>query len=75
MEYMEAGEHRYNELMDEFSPPHDWDNPEWNKKSRVHNWRNYVSEQIQLAWGGFTGEQKVMLSANFEEMAGNEEWD
>lgn len=72
---MEAGQQEMEALLDEHNPPHDWSSPEWDKENRVHNWRNYVSREIQEMWFEFTGRQRIIISSNFEEIAGREEWD
>jgi len=72
---MEASEHEYNELMEEFKPPHDWDNPEWEVEDRVHNWRNYANEGLRREWQSFTGRQKIMISSALDSMATCEHWD
>lgn len=72
---IEAGEHEYNQLMDEFNPPSDWYNPEWEKYGRVHNWRNYANEGLKREWDNFTGRQKIIISSALEDIANNEEWD
>lgn len=72
---MEAGEQEYNDLMEEFSPPSDWDNPQWDVEDKVHNWRNYASEGLQREWQGFTGRQKIIISSNLDYIAATEHWD
>lgn len=54
--------------------PYDWENPQWNEYHRVHNWRNYVSNDVKEIWNTFTDTQKLLLAQLFEELAGNEEW-
>lgn len=83
MEYMEskmqqvfeASEHEYNELMDEFNPPDDWDNPKWDNYDKVCCWRNYANEGLKREWDQFTGRQKIMISAALQEVASNEHWE
>lgn len=72
---MEAGEHEYNELMDEFNPPSDWDSPNWDIEDRVHNWRNYANEGLKREWKSFTGRQKIMISSALDSVASTEHWD
>ena len=72
---MEAGEHEYNELMEQFYPPDDWDIPRWEVYDKVHNWRNYASEAIMDSWNTFTGRQKIMLSRMLQDIADSEHWD
>lgn len=72
---MEASEHEYNELMEEFKPPHDWDRPEWEARQKVHNWRNYASEGIKREWQSFAGRQKIMIASLLDGLADKEHWD
>jgi hypothetical protein len=55
--------------------PHDWEFPDWDKVNRVHNWHNYVSEEVQTLWPTFNNQQKQALAAGFEDVSLNEEWD
>ena len=71
-EQIEAGEHLLNEMLEEFNPPLDWQNPEWAVNNKVHNWRNYVSDAIKDEWFCFSGKQRLILSSCFEEMADRE---
>ncbi len=54
--------------------PSDFKNPEWNEKYRVHNWRNYVTDEVKNEWGNFTKKQKKILSDNFQGIADTEDW-
>ena len=53
----------------------DWKNPDWNAKTRVHDWRNYISQALMDMWQDFTDKQKAAIAANAAEIADNEEWD
>lgn len=50
-------------------------NPKWENAGRVHDWRNYISNELRTVWGTFTDAQKIALGENAEEIAGREEWD
>jgi len=56
-------------------PPRDYLQPEWHWRQSVHNWRNYISEEVQAMWLTFTPEQRAALARNADEIAGREEWD
>ena len=83
MEYMESkmqdkmdsamAEHDH--LCEKLNPPSDWQNPDWTVESRVHNWRNYASEDLQQEWLNMSGRQRLIIAAMLEEMAGKEEWE
>ncbi|MEM9354629.1 MAG: recombinase RecA [Pseudomonadota bacterium] len=55
--------------------PNDWSQPEWGNAGRVHEWKNYVSEEVRSMWAGFTEEQKQALVRQADELAGREDWD
>lgn len=50
-------------------------NPEWEKTTTVHDWRNYASEEIKRLWSTFNEEQKLALVEMFDETARYEHWD
>lgn len=50
-------------------------NPKWDLADRVHDWRNYINEDMRAVWDTFTPTQKRILAENAEEIAGREEWD
>jgi hypothetical protein len=60
--------------LDIDSPPPDALRPEWHKKSRVHNWRNYATEGLEEIWPTFTPLQKVILAHALQERADMEIW-
>jgi hypothetical protein len=74
-EFMEAGMLEFESLMSEFNPPSDWENPEWGVVSKVHNWRNYVSDGLQKEWVHLTGRQKIVVSSCLDNIADREDWD
>lgn len=49
--------------------------PEWDKAGRVHDWRNYISEELRAIWATFTPEQRDAIGRNADEIAGREHWD
>ena len=51
-----------------------WDKPDWKNNTKVHDWRNYVSEEIELIWDTFSDVQKYFIYKNAENEASNEEW-
>ena len=50
-------------------------NPEWDKRGRVHDWRNYVPAVLMDRWGTLSDETRLIVYAMAEEQAGREEWD
>jgi hypothetical protein len=55
--------------------PYGFLHPEWDKAGKVHDWRNYASEEIMVMWEGFTPEQRLAIARMLDGMASNEEWD
>ena len=53
----------------------DWRNPQWDAKTRVHDWRNYVSAELQAMWHTFTDEQQLAIARNAAELASLEDWE
>jgi hypothetical protein len=53
----------------------DWRSPEWEKAGRVHDWRNYVGDELRAMWDTFTDEQKRAIARNADVLADGEEWD
>jgi len=74
-DYMEAGMNEHNELCVKLQPPEDWSLPKWRVEEKVHNWRNYVNEDVKIMWVELTGRQKLVLAANFKDIADREEWE
>lgn len=54
---------------------HDYLNPDWGQSDWVHNWRNYVSEDLQQIWGTFTPLQKIKIARSCQAIADREDWD
>ena len=50
-------------------------NPKFEDAERVHDWRNYVSENLRAIWGTFTDDQKYIIAESFDRIADREEWD
>ena len=49
--------------------------PDWDGAGKVHDWRNYISDELMAAWFTFTPEQKRLISENADTIASREEWD
>lgn len=50
-------------------------NPRFAEAGRVHDWRNYISEEVQHLWDSFNEEQKSALYRWADDQAMNEHWD
>ena len=53
----------------------DYDKPDWTAGGRVHNWRNYVYDDLRAIWHTFTLEQKRVIRENADIEAGDEHWE
>ena len=60
--------------MTYYTPP-DYSSPEWSKRTRVHDWRNYISEEVREMWHTFTDEQKAALARQANIEASMENWE
>jgi len=50
-------------------------NPEFEKKSRVHDWRNYIDTYFQERWHSLPIETRLILFINAERRADSEQWE
>jgi len=55
--------------------PRDWESPDWDHPTRVHEWKHYVSDRVKELWHSFTSEQKVAIAAQADDQASREDWD
>lgn len=55
--------------------PEDWEYPNWGNISKVHNWRNYANDHVIGIWEDLSDDHKKILSANFQDIADNEEYE
>jgi hypothetical protein len=51
--------------------------PNWERSNfdKTHEWRRYVSEEVQEIWHTFTPLQKAALARQAQEQADQEEWE
>jgi hypothetical protein len=51
--------------------------PSWEKCDfdKVHEWRRYVSDEVQKIWHTFTPSQKAVLALQAQDQASQEEWE
>ena len=50
-------------------------NPEWENTTKVHDWRNYINDDLRNIWETFTDKQKEIIAKNADELASIEDWD
>lgn len=51
------------------------ENPQWDKAGKVHDWRNHIPDEVREIWETFTVQQRLVLTAWADELAGREHWD
>jgi hypothetical protein len=49
--------------------------PDWKAAGKVHDWRNYISDELKAIWDTFTDEQKRLIASNADDEANKEYWD
>lgn len=51
------------------------DDPQWDKRRKVHEWRNHVPEVLRENWKALTSETRVAVYLMAQKQADAEEWD
>ncbi|ADX88081.1 hypothetical protein TUST1-10_00170 [Vibrio phage ICP1_2004_A] len=49
--------------------------PSWKNCHTCHDWKNYVTGDLQKEWDNFTDKQKIVIGQSLQEIADREEWD
>lgn len=62
-------------LFDDFIKHIDVNNPEFDKKNKVQDWRNYVPYEWEEHWNEFTDRERKIIAVMAETQADQEEWD
>lgn len=47
----------------------------FSRRSRVHDWRNHVAEEVEAQWQHLTSRERLLVAVMANEPAENEEWD
>ncbi len=55
--------------------PTDYEDPCFEAKGTVHEWKNYISKEVAEMWSTFTKEQRASLARQADEIADREDWD
>lgn len=63
------------DLFENFTIPNCVGNPEFEKSSKVHDWRNYVPYKWQKVWDQFTERERQIIAVMAGMQADKEEWD
>lgn len=53
----------------------DIDKPEFEKASKIHDWRNYVPTELQIHWPKLTIRERQIIILMAQWPADNENWD
>lgn len=53
----------------------DYMTPDWAAATKVHDWRNYINDEVRSLWITFHADQCHALAKNAQEIADREEWD
>lgn len=64
----------YLHTFDELTPD-DFETPDWDRAGKVHDWRNYVSDEIRAMWPDIPVSLKAAIARQSDAMANLEEWD
>lgn len=49
--------------------------PDWDSRSRCHDWKNYVTDALKAIWESFSPEQKRVVADALQQVADEEVWD
>jgi hypothetical protein len=55
--------------------PKDYLQPNWNGKTRIYEWKNYISQDQQAMWDTYSDCQKASLAMNANKKAMSESWE
>ena len=53
----------------------EYQEPKWGEGGKVHNWRRYVSDEVQDMWRTFTPAQRSAIGRMAQEAADRENWE
>lgn len=48
---------------------------DWNRGGRVHNWQNHIGKNVRALWDTLSDDMKLVLAADAQDRADNEDWD
>lgn len=51
------------------------DSPEWNMRSKYHDWKGYVPGELMDCWNELTKREKIIIAYIAYQQAEKEEWD
>lgn len=59
----------------DYGTPRDYANPDFTDYDAVHNWRNYIGDELRAIWATFSDEQKRVIARQANITAEAEDWD
>lgn len=62
-------------LFEDFTKHINLDKPDFEKRTKVHDWRNYVPDEWVKEWDSLTEREKRIIAVMAETQADKEEWD
>ena len=48
---------------------------DWKKGGHVHNWQNHIGFNVRAIWDTLSDQLKLVLAADAQDDADNEDWD
>ena len=48
---------------------------DWDAGGHVHNWQTHIGPRVRKLWQSLDDATKILLAANAQDCADNEEWD
>lgn len=61
--------------IDKIDPPKDYLTPRWGDVDRVHNWRNYATEELKTVWCDMSELHRAIVAEALDSVASAEYWD
>lgn len=62
-------------FFEDFTVHIDVNNPEFEKKTKTHDWRNYVPDEWVKGWGNLSLRERQIIAVMAELQADKEYWD
>lgn len=49
--------------------------PKWDQNSQIHDWREYICDDLRLMWSGLSSDAKLIAYTTAANLARSEAWD
>ena len=53
----------------------DFENPDFDNPSKIHDWKNYASDRLIELWDDIEIGHRIVIAECLQDIADNEEWD